>query len=153
MCLLASLLFAWVTRNGRMAFAAAVLMGNWLACWTWAQWQPSLAMSPVALTAFDGAAAVVLLIPALRRRAPDWYLAIVALYFVQLLAHLAAMFVPNADHPHWLSLSALAWAQLAVVWAGGGYELGRSIAGVLGDLGGNGAAVQGDGRTSRGGHS
>lgn len=153
MCLLTALIFAWATRNRRMAFAAGVLSLNWLACWAWARWWPDLGMDPVVLTAFDGLAALALLVPALRCRAPDWYIAIVALYLVQLCAHAASIINPGAEASHWTALSVLAWAQFAVVWAGGTYEMVGVGFRLPVHLGNHGPAVRSDGRAAKGGEA
>lgn len=135
LCLLASLAFACLMRGWHMAFASLILTGNWAACFAWAKAFPHLAMEPFPLAAFDAVSALILVMPALKRRAPGWYLVIVSLYICQLFAHIARMLVPNSEWDYWVILSALAWLQVAAVWAGGGYDVGRAITGVLGDMG------------------
>lgn len=153
MCLLIGLGFALLVRERAMAFAFFMLLANWGACvaWTVVSSEP---LNWFALFGIDASTAFLLLVPAVRERAPAWYFAIVALCFLQLAAHLASALVGvGADDIYGEALSATAWAQYLTVMGGGGYDAAKTLFGVLDPMGAGTPASPGDGSSSRSGET
>lgn len=108
-----------------MAGTAAILLLNWLACTVY------VARSGVdypwwAFATFDYAAGFVIL--ALLRSPPTaWQASVGLIYALELVAHAAQVINgnPTAVYYGWHLLRYAAWAQVALVFAWGGYELLR----------------------------
>ncbi len=110
--------------GARLMGTAAVLLGNYAACWVVANYGDT-AQPWLCFLLMDYVSALILLASWPPSR---WQLAIAALYALQIVAHGAFALTgpdPWSSYHYWHTLNVTAWAQLAVMAVWGAYELGR----------------------------
>jgi hypothetical protein len=115
--------FALALRNWRMAWTAALLLGNW-GVNTWIAHVSGTQFNWAAMGLVDYLTAALILGARLTR----WQIMVACLFAFQLVAHAAYAWSgssPWSDYYYWHALSKLAWLQAFAVAGWGGHDIAR----------------------------